>query len=401
MAGAGKLEAKAGAKAGSKAETGRNAVAARRRVAFVAADAADLIRFRCRLLEAIAARGHQILCFTANAKPADVDTLKALGAAHCLFPMKQGGLRALADRSATARLRALLTEWGPNVVLGIGLKPMVMAAIATRRLDVTRTVLVATSLTGLTLKGQERLPFGVRWLLRQALENADALVVFNAGDEETLGKLGLLPDDLTVRVQPGSGVDLARFAPQPMPDVAGGVVFTMIEHGDRAKGMANYIEAARITKARVPKARFVLATSEVANGELRTGIDPIGRPEVVELASAADTLALLASTHVFVQPSSSEGFAQGVAEALACGRPAITSDIAGCREIVDERVSGVLVPPEDVIALGRAIDSFLRRPEDIAWMGQAARRKAERRFDVRVINAELLDLMELAGEAAQ
>ena len=62
-------------------------------------------------------------------------------------------------------------------------------------------------------------------------------------------------------------------------------------------------------------------------------------------------------------------------------------------------MSGVLVPPKDAVALGSAIDSFLRRPDDINWMGQAARRKAERRFDVRAVNAELLDMMDLAGGA--
>ncbi len=388
------------------AAAGRTSVSARRRVAIVAADAGRLVRFRANLLKAIAARGHQILCLTARASPDDLAALSALGAAHGAFVMKDDGLRALADRSAIARLRVSLADWRPNVVLGIGLKPMVMAAVAARRMEAARTVLVATSLAGLEskgldAKGSERLSFGARWLLRRALDNADALVVYNAADEATLRHLAVVPPDLVVRVQPGSGVDLAHFTPQAMPDVADGVVFTMIASDDPAKGIAEYIEAARVTKARVPRARFILATSDGPEAGRRAGFDVTRLPDGIERASADDAIALLAASHVFVLPSHREGFAQGVAEALACGRPAITSDIAGCRETVDERVSGVLVPAQDPVALGSAIDSFLRRPQDIGWMGQAARRKAERRFDVRAINAELLDLMDLAGEAAQ
>jgi glycosyltransferase involved in cell wall biosynthesis len=186
-----------------------------------------------------------------------------------------------------------------------------------------------------------------------------------------------------------------------MPGSSEGLVFTMIAPGDPAKGLAEFVEAARRTKVRVPKTRFVLAVDEMPYAAGRPGFVLDNVPAEIEVAAADDVAGLLAATHVFVLPSHAEGFAQRVAEALACGRPAITSDIAGCREIVDERVSGVLAPPRDAVALGQAIDSFLRRPEDIAWMGQAARRKAERRFDVRAVNAELLDIMDLAGEAAQ
>jgi glycosyltransferase involved in cell wall biosynthesis len=99
---------------------------------------------------------------------------------------------------------------------------------------------------------------------------------------------------------------------------------------------------------------------------------------------------------VFVLPAHEEGFAHEVAEAMACGRPAITTDVPGCRETVDERVSGVLVPPRDAMALASAIESFLRRPDLIPWMAQASRHKAERRFDAQAVNRTLLRLLGLA-----
>lgn len=385
---------------------GRAGIVASRRVAFVARDAGRLVRFRGPLLQAVAGRGHQILCLTADAEPAAADALRALGAAHAVVPMNPGPLSMLGDRGAVANIRAALSAWGPNVVLGLGLKPMVMAAVAARRLPEARIVLVASSLAGLGSDARDsgspgKLSVGERWLLRRALGRADVLVTHNSEDEQMLARLAVVPPGLVVRVQPGAGVDLVRFAPEPMPGSGEGLVFTMIAPRDPAKGLAEFIEAARRTKARVPKTRFVLAVDEKPDAAGRTGFPLEGIAGEIKVVPAGDVAGLLAATHVFVLPSHREGFAQAVAEALACGRPAITSDIAGCRVIVDERVSGVLIPPRDAVALGQAIDSFLRRPEDIAWMGQAARRKAERRFDVRAINAELLDIMDLAHEAAQ
>ena len=86
-----------------------------------------------------------------------------------------------------------------------------------------------------------------------------------------------------------------------------------------------------------------------------------------------------------------------LAFALACARPVITTDVTGCRAAVDERVSGVVVPPGDANALARAIESFLKRPHDVGWMGRAARCKAERRFDSRSQTKELLEILDLAG----
>jgi glycosyltransferase involved in cell wall biosynthesis len=82
-------------------------------------------------------------------------------------------------------------------------------------------------------------------------------------------------------------------------------------------------------------------------------------------------------------------------EALACGRPIITTDIPGCRETVDVRVNGLLIPPRDTDALAAAICNVIDRPELLASMARASRLKAERLFDVREVNALLRDALGL------
>ncbi len=369
-----------------------------RRIAVVASDAGRLLHLRAPLLAAIAAQGHKLLCLTGSAGKADIPDFAELGAEHASFPLGSPYLRTLGDRNAIEALRTRLTAWQPNVVLGIGLKPMVLAARASARIEGGRRVLIAPSLTGLS-SGPERRPgIATRWLVQRAFNTAHALVVYNSADEARLRDAGVVPGTLAVHVLPGAGVDLARFAPLPLPPLDRGLVFLMLSQRRRNKGVIEFCEAARRVKAKAPGSRFVLATNLPSDGMGDIDTEQLRAFEdCVEMTGAADDArALIGSAHVFVLPSYSEGLAQEVVEALACGRPAITTDVPGCRETVDERVSGVLVPPRDVMALAAAMEGFLRRPDLIPWMAQASRHKAERRFDVQTVNDALLRMLGLS-----
>jgi glycosyltransferase involved in cell wall biosynthesis len=81
---------------------------------------------------------------------------------------------------------------------------------------------------------------------------------------------------------------------------------------------------------------------------------------------------------------------QPILEALATGRPIVTTNTSGCRETVDERVNGCLVPPGDPAALVAGIESILKRPDLIPHLARASRAKAERRFDERAATAAMM-----------
>jgi glycosyltransferase involved in cell wall biosynthesis len=113
--------------------------------------------------------------------------------------------------------------------------------------------------------------------------------------------------------------------------------------------------------------------------------------DAVEYAGApADPEALLASCHLFVYPSHAEGMPQPVLEAMAAGRPVITTDVAGCRDTVDERVNGCLVQAGDAKALAAAMESFLKRPDLIPPIARASRAKAERFCAQDTVNRSML-----------
>src|SRR5690606_25164520 len=99
----------------------------------------------------------------------------------------------------------------------------------------------------------------------------------------------------------------------------------------------------------------------------------------------------LAKAHVFVLPSYyREGVPRSTQEAMALGRPVITTDVPGCRDTVADWRNGFVVPPRDAAALAAAMRRFLDNPGLIAPMGAESRRIAEERFDAHVQNRKLL-----------
>ena len=110
------------------------------------------------------------------------------------------------------------------------------------------------------------------------------------------------------------------------------------------------------------------------------------------LGHVEDMPSLLRSTDIAVLPSYREGLPKGLIEAGACGLAIVSTDVPGCREVVDHEVDGLIVPVRDSLALANAI---LRLCEDGVLrerLGSAARKKAVRRFDERIVNAQTIDL---------
>jgi glycosyltransferase involved in cell wall biosynthesis len=268
---------------------------------------------------------------------------------------------------------------------------MIYAALAAKAAGAGRIVLLINALPEHRFAGALAPDEMPAWRYAQALRAADEAVFYNRDDMSLLKRLGILPPALPTSTVPGAGVDLERRAMVPLPPLNHGLVFLMIATLDRRKGVVEYCEAARELRERAPNTRFLLAGDP---GEGALGLRPHDLSAfgaVVEyLGPAEDLGALLARCHVFVYPSYAEGMPQPVLEAMAAGRPIITTDVAGCRDTVDERVNGCLVKARDAHALAAAMESFLKRPDLIAPIARASRAKAERFCRLETVNRSLL-----------
>jgi glycosyltransferase involved in cell wall biosynthesis len=374
--------------------------AARKHVLLVATDASSVARNRRELLAAITALGHRVTVMLPAEEAARPAALSELAVAVSPVPdAVRLGPVTLPPSRLKRRLCEAIRACDPDIVIaatGWLMAPALRAA---------STVGVACIMAHFTRLDRELLGIGrgLAWpgrrRLGEALAGANGVILHNEADLGALRSSGLLPADIGIVVVPGGGVDLERFAETALPPLAGGLTFAMIARHEERTGALVFCEAAQQVKARSPSSRFVLA------GPDGSGSRAIGRERLAAFAGVVDVLCdlddvrpTLAKAHVVVLPSRREGMARILLEALAIGRPLIVSSVPGCRETVDERVNGVVVPPDDAEALAAAMESYLRRPDLMPAMARASRLKAERRFDVREVNAALLGFLDLGRE---
>lgn len=360
------------------------------RIALVAPSAEAAAVLRRDLIEWLTGRGHRVLCITPPGPGQYVRILRGIGAQHRVVEPPQPSLRVLTDWQRIASLVAQFKDWQPNIVLGFGLHTLTLAAVAARRAGVRRVV---SLVNGLPSDGVESVG---RRRFAHAIRASDAVVFHNRDNQRTLARLGLLPANLQTLVVPGSGIDLKSFPAVPLPPHEDGLAFLMLSRLERRRGVLEYKAAAGELKARWPAAVFRLA-GPTSNEPDAVAPDTLSEGGVVEvLGRLEDVRPALAACHVFVYPSYGEGMPRAALEALATGRPVVTTRTPGCSDTVDEKVSGCLVPPADATALAIAMESYLRNPGLLRTGSRAARLKAERRFDVNDVNAALARVLGVA-----
>ncbi len=368
-----------------------------RRVAVVCASGDPVQLLSRSLLSEITARRHKILVVAPEFTAADTHTLDEMGAERTVFAGPPNALKLFADWKAIGALRGILAAWAPHTVFGCGARPMIYAALAARGAGAERVVLLVNSLPEHRFTGALAADEMPAWRYSQAMRAADEAVFYNRDDLALLKRLGILPSILPTAVVAGAGVDLDSHGMLPLPPLDEGLNFLMVAELDRRKGVVEYCEAARDLLERTPNCRFLLAGSP-GEGALGMSPDDVAAyaPAIEYLGPAQDIRALLALSHVFVYPSHAEGMPQPVLEAMAAGRPIVTTDVAGCRDTVDDRVNGCFAQPRDARSLAAAMESFLKRPDLIPPIARASRAKAERFCGVETVTRSLLAALALA-----
>ncbi|KFN51437.1 glycosyltransferase family 4 protein [Arenimonas composti] len=359
----------------------------------------SLTVFRGDLLRDLRAQGFavHVVAPGLQASPAVTAILRGWGV-HCHdIAFARTGTNPFADALLLWRLYRLQRRLRPALMLAYTIKPVVYGLLAAWLARVPRRYALITGLGYAFADGRGGLARIARGLYRAALRRADAVFFQNPDDQALFAGEGLLAPGQRTQVVAGSGVDVDHFAPAPLP--AGPPVFLLIARLLVAKGVREYAAAAARVRARHPQARFRLAgwiddnPDAIAAGELEAWI-AAGTLEF--LGRLDDVRGAVADCTVYVLPSYREGTPRTVLEAMAMGRPVITTDAPGCRETVIDGENGVLVALRSVDALEAAMLEFVRDPDLAPRMGRQARRIAEDRYDVRKVNAVMLREMGMA-----
>lgn len=350
-----------------------------------------LYNFRRSLALALKAAGHELLLISPPGPYGE--RLRALGLRWEPVPMDRRSLNPLREALLLGHLGRLFRREKPDLVHGFTIKCAVYGSLAARLAGVPARVNAVAGMgyvfTSNDAKARLLRPM-VRALMRVALDGNNARLILQNPDDVALFEQTRLVSPRHIRLIQGSGVDCSRFVARQAKD-AGDQPLTVLLAARLLwdKGLAEYVEAARVLRRQGRAVRFLLA------GDPDPG-NPAAVPEatvrdwvqegLVEwLGHVDDMPALFGSVDVVVLPSYREGLPKGLIEAAACALPLVTTDVPGCREVVSDGIDGLRIPPRDATALAHAIARLQDDPALARRLGEAARAKALARFDEKIV----------------
>ena len=361
----------------------------------------SLVNFRGALLHALVAAGHDVIATAPDRDPEVEDRLASMGIVFVQIPMARAAISPLADLLILAAYIRLMWRYRPDAVLAYTQKPIIYGGLAARLFPRSRFHVIMSGL-GYVFSAEAdhrpRLRALVSLIYRAGVRSARTVFVFNADDRAAMLRHRIITHDHYVVQVPGSGIDIGHFVDQPLPE--GPPAVLMVARLMRDKGVHDFVEAARIVRARSPDVRFrILGRLErdnptaVSPDECRRWSDE-GLIEF--LPETRDVRPDLAACTLFALPSFyREGLPRTILEALASGRPVITTDLPGCRDAIVDGENGRLVPPRDPRRLADAILEMLADRPRLRAMAAAARRRAVTQYDVRDVNRALIGCMGL------
>lgn len=369
------------------------------KIIVIAGLAESLVNFRGHLLANMVREGYEVIACAHGYNSTVASALKKLGVTYHRINIERTGLNPVKDLLTLWRLYAFLKKAKPEIVLSYTIKPVIYGSLAAYMAGVSNIFSIITGLgyvfTEQSLKHRLiRVP--VENMYRAALKVNKAVFFQNPDDLKLFANAGLVSTDKQVLIN-GSGVDIDYYEKAPLTNQP---VFLLIARLLKDKGIIEYIHAAKILKKCYPNAIFRLvgpfdSNPSAINKHLIQEWQDEGTIEY--LGETGDVRPYIAAANIYVLPSYREGTPRTVLEAMAMGRPVITTDAPGCRETVINGENGFLVPVKDIKAIVSAMERFILQPELIEKMGSRSRELAEEKYDVRSVNAVILKTMGLVS----
>lgn len=387
------------------------------------ADANTLVYHRGDLIRDFAAHGCEVVTAAAEDYAHVREFVAKLGGRHRAIRMARSKIHPLKDLVTMWDMWRLFRSEKPDALFAYTIKSVVYGCVIARLAGIRRVYALLPGLGFTFVKPvtwkQKIVSFISEALHRFALKRADVIFMQNHDDVRLFTDMNMLPQGVPVHVTAGSGVNIDEFDHAPLENdgriAAGHIRFVLVSRLLISKGVRVFAEAARRIKQLHPHAEFHLIgpfdpnPNRVDESEVHQWV---AEGTLIHHGMVRDVAALLKTMHVFVLPTwYREGVPHATLEALAIGRPVITSNSVGARECVKLTAegetqrengemlmhgeNGFLCQPQNVAAVECAMEWFLANPGQIAVHGRASRQLASEVFDVRLVNEIILKAMNL------
>lgn len=348
----------------------------------------DIYCFRKELIEAIIAAGYGMLISCPDGPKFEL--MKDISYLYDNPEIDRRGTNVVSDFKLMMHYHKLFKEKKPAVVLTYTAKPSVYGSLAARLLGIP----YINNVTGLgsVLNKTMLIRKFIMGLFKFAYSKAACIMFQNDTNMKLAKGLGWVQGDY--KLIPGSGVALERYPVQDYPEGGNGVdgemvVFNYMGRILHDKGVDDYIEVARRIKKNYTNTEFnMLGFIEPTESHYEEDLRVLGELGIVNYrGSQKDVKPWITRAHAIIHPSTyGEGMSNVLLENAASGRFLITTDNPGCRETVDDGITGFIYMGGNVDELVKAVEKFLAMDnEERKKMGLKGRKKMEAEFSREVV----------------
>lgn len=373
------------------------------KVALIGTVASSLLGFRKELITDLLDSGHRVFAFAIDYDDESFKAVEKLGAIPVKYSMSRAGANPVQDLWCSFKLYKQLQELSPDRVLTFFVKPVIFASLAARLAGVPVVVGMLEGLGIAFTQQPGRTPARTRaikrvqlFLYKLVLPWLDRVIFLNQDDaNELMCQHGIRLKNTYMLGPIGLNLNHFRFAPPKRSPVT----FIFIGRLLREKGIFEYTQAAKLVRLKHPKTIFKAVGDIDSTNPGSIQPHDIGRfkseGNVEFIGYSDDVRSHIAESSVFVLPSYREGFPRSTQEAMAMGRPVITTDVPGCRQSVLDGINGFIIPPWDEKALAARMTYFIEHPDQIIAMGRRSHAIAQRTFDATTVNRKILKTLKL------
>ena len=369
------------------------------KILIVASYTQSLINFRKKLLLEFQKHDFEVIACAPQYDSSIIHELNKHGIKFIKYTMNTTGLNPFQDLFSFFNLYHIINKVRPDYVFSYTVKPVIYTSLAAKFKHVNHIFSIITGL-GYSFErdNKKQIIIGsiVKFLYKISLKQNTCVFFQNPDDKSLFINFNIINNKDRCTLINGSGVDIQHFTYVNFyPKIQR---FLLIARLIKDKGIFEYVEAAIQLKKRYSNIEFDLLGFFYSNpNEIKKEI--IGnwiKNGFINFHNKTDDVRpYLKNCSVYVLPSYREGTPRTVLEAMAIGRPIITTDVPGCRETVVNGENGFLVKPRDVDSLVEAMEKFIKKPALIPKMGKRSREIAEEKYDVHKVNSVIIEAMGL------
>ena len=338
-----------------------------------------IYNFRKELVQRLIQEGNEVIVSSPYGER--IDLLKQMGCKYIEADIDRHGKNALKELKLISYYKKLIAQVKPDMIFSYTIKPNMYGAIAAR----SNHVPIVVNITGLgtAAEGKGLMQSMIRTMYRYALKDVQTVFVQNEENKQYFLDNNIFPEKL--KLIPGSGVNLKQFHVLDFPKDKT-IEFVFISRIMKEKGIEQYLEMAKYIRNKYPQTRFHICG--FCEQEYEETLKQYEEQGIIQYHGLIMNIAdVLQYTQCTIHPTYyPEGLSNVLLESAASGRPIITTNRSGCREVVEDGINGFMIEQKDTAGLISAVEKFIALSnEQRKQMGLNGRNKVEKEFDREIV----------------